>query len=74
MGWHESICTGCSRWPVREYAWGKAPVLASATSDVLKLRDLLLFEGFDNFKRATEASYHTFRWPKADRVASCQAA
>ena len=27
---------------MREYAWGKVPVLATATSDVLKLRDLLM--------------------------------
>ena len=51
----------CSAWPVREYSWGKVPVLATATSDVLKLRDLVLVHGLDGLKRKTEASYHTYR-------------
>lgn len=50
-----------SAWPVREYSWGKVPVLATATSDVLKLRDLVLVHGLDGLKRETEASYHTYR-------------
>ena len=54
-----------SGWPVREYSWGKAPVLATASSDVLKLRDLLLVQGLDEFKNKTEASYHSFRCVRA---------
>lgn len=55
------LSAGCSAWPVREYSWGKVPVLATATSDVLKLRDLVLVHGLDGLKRRTEAAYHTYR-------------
>lgn len=46
---------------MREYQWGKAPVLSSATSDVLQLRDLLLSFSVDSLKSATKRRYLTFR-------------
>ncbi|KAK9794337.1 hypothetical protein WJX73_004998 [Symbiochloris irregularis] len=61
-----------SAWPVREYSWGKVPVLATATSDVLKLRDLVLVHGLDGLKRRTEASYYTYRKQQLDPRSSRQ--
>lgn len=53
-------------WFVREYQWGKAPVLSSATSDVLQLRDLLLSFSVDSLKSATKRRYLTFRHEMLD--------